>query len=61
MIIDIDDVSMVSLPIKKIQAIGKMAQKHYAGRLFRQFIINMGFMLRKSSSIFLNFLDESTQ
>ena len=35
MLIDLNDVSMVSLPLKKVQAIGAMTQKHYSGRLFR--------------------------
>ena len=38
-----------------------MTQKHFGGRLFRLFCINMGFMMRKSSSIFLNFVDDITQ
>ena len=61
MIIDLNDVGMMNLPMKRIEAVGKMVQRHYAGRLFRQFVINMGFMLRKSSSLFLNFLDEASQ
>ena len=61
MIIDLNDVSMVSLPVKKVQAISNMAQSHYSGRLFRQFVINMSFMMRKSSSIFLNLADDATK
>ena len=61
MIVDLNDVGMMNLPMKRIEFIGKMVQRHYAGRLFRQFVINMGFMLRKSSSLFLNFLDEASQ
>ncbi len=60
MIIDLNDVGMTSLPVKKVQAIVGMTQKHFGGRLFRQFCLNMGFMMRKSSSIFLNFVDDIT-
>jgi len=60
MLIDLNDVGMTSLPVKKVQAIVGMTQKHFGGRLFRQFCINMGFMMRKSSSIFLNFVDDIT-
>lgn len=61
MIIDLNDVGMTSLPAKKVQAIVGLTQKHFGGRLFRQFIINMSFMMRKASSLFLNFVDEITQ
>lgn len=61
MIIDLNDVGMTSLPVKKVQAIVGMTQKHFGGRLFRQFCVNMGFMMRKSSSVFLNFVDDITQ
>ena len=61
MIIDLNDVGVTSLPVKKVQAIVGMTQKHFGGRLYRQFCINMGFMMRKSSSIFLNFVDDITQ
>lgn len=61
MLIDLNDVGMTSLPVKKVQAIVGMTQKHFGGRLFRQFCVNMGFMMRKSSSIFLNFVDDITQ
>ena len=60
MIIDLNDVGMTSLPVKKVQAIVGMTQKHFGGRLFRQFCINMGYMMRKSSSLFLNFVDDIT-
>lgn len=61
MLIDLKDVGMTSLPVKKVQSIVGLTQKHFGGRLFRQFLVNMGFMMRKSSSIFLNFVDDITQ
>ena len=61
MIIDLDDISMTSLPVKKVRAIVDLTQRHFGGRLFRQLCINMSFMMRKSSSVFLNFVDDITQ
>ena len=35
MIIDLNDVGVTSLPVKKVQAIVGMTQKHFGGRLYR--------------------------
>jgi len=61
MLIDLNDIGVASLPMKKVKAIVNLMQKHFGGRLFRQLCINMSFMLRKSSSMFLNFVDDITQ
>ena len=61
MMVDLNDVSMISLPVNKVKAIIGMTQKHFGGRLYRQFLVNMAFMLRKSTSVFLNFVDDITQ
>ena len=61
MIIDLNDVGMTSLPVKKVKSIVGLTQQHFGGRLYRQFCINMSFMMRKSISVFLNFVDDITQ
>ena len=61
MMVDLNDVGMTSLPVNKVKAIIGMTQKHFGGRLYRQFLVNMSFMLRKSTSVFLNFVDDITQ
>ena len=61
MMVDLNDINMISLPVKKVKAITGMMQKHFGGRLYRQFLVNMAFMLRKSTSVFLNFVDDITQ
>mmetsp|Transcript_28954 Transcript_28954/g.38590 ORF Transcript_28954/g.38590 Transcript_28954/m.38590 type:complete len:183 (+) Transcript_28954:369-917(+) len=60
MIIDLNDIGMTSLPVKKVKSIVDLTQRHFGGRLFRQFCINMSFMMRKSISVFLNFVDDIT-
>lgn len=61
MMIDLNDISMASIPIKKMQSIIGMTSLHFGGRLFRQFCVNMSWMLRKSSSVLLNLVDDITQ
>ena len=61
MMVDLNDVSMISLPVNKVKEIVGLAIRHFEGRLYRQFLVNMAFMLRKSTSVFLNFVDDITQ
>ena len=60
MIIDLHNIGVASLPVKKVKGVVDLTQTHFGGRLFRQLCINMSFMLRKSSSVFLNFVDDIT-
>ena len=60
MIIDLNEIGVASLPAKKVKAIVDLTQTHFGGRLFRQLCINMSFMMRKSSSLFLKLVDEIT-
>ena len=61
MVIDLGGIGISSLPVKKVKGIVQATQKYFGGRLYRQFCINMGWMMRKSAGLFLSFVDEITQ
>lgn len=61
MMIDLGGIGISSLPVKKVKMIVQASGKYFGGRLFRQFCVNMGWMMRKSAGLFLSFVDEITQ
>jgi hypothetical protein len=60
-IIDCDGVGALSAPKDKMQTMIGVLQKHFPGRLYKLFAINVGFFSRAVAKIILAFADPFTK
>jgi len=60
MIVDLKDVGLTSLPMGKVKGIITSGQRNFRGRLFRQFTLNSGWVIRQAWKIVSSVVDEFT-
>ena len=60
-IIDLDNISLTKIPVKKVGAIITNGVRNFGARLFRNYNINASWTVRKSNQIFTAFIDDITK
>ena len=60
MIVDLKDVDLTDLPLSKVKGIISSGQRNFRGRLFRQFTLNSGWVIRQAWKIVSSFVDGFT-
>ncbi len=60
MVVDLNNVGVTSIPMNKVKAIIANGSKNFRGRMYRQYTINAGWVVRKAFGGLTSFLDEFT-
>jgi len=61
MVVDLNNVGISNIPLNNVKAIISNGSKFFKGRMFRQYTINAGWVVRKAFGGISAFLDEFTQ